>query len=99
MYKYTINFCLFYHLQKYTVPDKLCTQSKDAQNEVLSVSKTFKERTTEQKSCFNCGNTHQKDVGFGEETDFPENVYICNIDNHYIGYPEDAQQEVCPKWL
>lgn len=81
------------------MPDKLCTQSKNAQNEGISIRMMVKERSIEEpKSCFNCGNTHQKDIGFGEETDFSENVYICDKDNHYIGYPEDAQQEVCPKW-
>lgn len=50
------------------------------------------------ENCFNCSNARQKDISFGEETDFPEYVYICGIDNHYIGYPEEAQQEVCSKY-
>ena len=48
------------------------------------------------RNCENCIFTYQKDINFDESN--PEYVYICEKDNHYVGYPEDAENQVCEKW-
>lgn len=45
-------------------------------------------------NCLNCENSYTKDLF----DDGSEIVYICNLDNHYIGYPEEASKETCEKW-
>ena len=48
-------------------------------------------------SCKNCNFSYLKEIDRSKEG-FGELVYICKKDNHYIGYPEDAEKEVCDEY-
>lgn len=42
-------------------------------------------------NCLNCDNSYMKDLF----DDGKEIVCICNCDNAYIGYPDEAEKEQC----
>jgi len=44
-------------------------------------------------NCLNCDNCYWKDIAFDEMN--PDYVIICNVDNAYIGYPDEAEKEEC----
>jgi hypothetical protein len=46
-------------------------------------------------NCTTCINAYTKQNSFWEY----ENVYICSLDNHYIGYRDDAEKECCKKYV
>lgn len=48
-------------------------------------------------SCKNCNFSYLKEIDRNKEN-FGEFVYICEKDNHYIGYPENAENEVCDEY-
>ena len=49
------------------------------------------------KNCLNCKFNYFKDISYNE-WDFPEYICICELDNHYIGYPDDAEIGGCNEW-
>lgn len=46
------------------------------------------------KNCLNCAEMHFKQDEFWDNDD----VCICGIDNHYIGYPDEAERTCCCDW-
>ena len=46
------------------------------------------------RNCFNCSHMYFKQDVFWDN----EDVCICGKDNHYVGYPEEAQKEICENW-
>lgn len=46
------------------------------------------------KSCLTCSKVHFKQDEFWDNDD----VCICGADNHYIGYPDEAEKECCDNW-
>lgn len=49
------------------------------------------------KNCSRCKWSDLKDIS-RDENEFPEYIYVCRLDNHYIGYDEDLREECCDKW-
>lgn len=43
------------------------------------------------ESCLNCIHAYRKKLF----DDIPEFVLICDKDDHYIGYPDNAKKEKC----
>ena len=46
------------------------------------------------RNCYSCSHMYLKQDEFWDN----EYVCICGKDDHYVGYPEDAQKEVCENW-
>lgn len=46
------------------------------------------------KSCHNCFHMYYNQ----DELCDNEIVCTCDIDNHYIGYPDEAEMETCEQW-
>lgn len=47
-----------------------------------------------ERNCSTCEYSYLKDFSF-EEDSFGDYAYICRKDNHYIGYPDEANLEIC----
>ena len=46
-------------------------------------------------NCTTCINAYTKQDSFWDN----ENIYVCSLDNHYIGYPDEAEKECCKKYI
>lgn len=44
-------------------------------------------------NCTTCINSYTKQDSFWDN----ENIYICSLDNHYIGYPDEAKKRMLQK--